>query len=426
MDYAFKLIFSLFLLFFSTFSYALGPSTSFKPTSINSIISRGSFGAVVDVVFEASVGGRNKVYGKRPVTLSKAIIGGALKSRAFTPWGLGLSVAVAAAGYILDDSTGTVYLEPVGDIALTGFCGFNRSFTGSLSSCIAVRPNHSSGTSYSCSAVGMNTCTDILAPNGANVSFFASNGVPATAPVSVSNDSFFDIVSDSISDDELIDVLTDPETQHPYSVLDPIESMAQEMTDDFRVATQPKTVSTKTTTDTQVNTQVGLDPAASPETSVDTVTDSQFSTDPTTGIETETATTTETTTVTDPVNDTETVTTKTTTIDTDTPVAPDGFSPKEDETDICQKYPTALGCQRLGKMSKTPPISSLDVEFEYDVVFLTSSASCPSPNVFTVSGRSMSFNNSAICDFAMGINPIVILICSVIGIYIVSGGVRNG
>jgi len=71
------------------------------------------------------------------------------------------------------------------------------------------------------------------------------------------------------------------------------------------------------------------------------------------------------------------------------------------------------------------PVTTEEIPFTFAPVSLSSGTGCPAPQTYSMSFGSMTFNNQPICDFASGINSIVLAVCSMIGVYILIGGIRN-
>jgi len=434
MDHCFKLIIILFL-YSSTSSAAVTASAisnAFQPTSV--------FEALLDKPtnlsrdFSVSFKNGAGVTAKRLVSIPKSVVGNVLKSRAFTPWGIGIAVAIESSGYVMDLLTGEVQ-SPAINTGLTGangtcYNGFS-SYSTDYGTCISsfdlsthflgwaglvlynVRNGSTAGGSF--------CCDGYFQPFDPSLS-----GTALPTPSSNIDDTvLYGTLNNSLTSSEIASLLNDPETGRPYSSISEIQNQANALTASYNSSLQDDSSSSVSSTDTTVQNSAGLDPNADPTVSTTSDTSHSFSTDPVTGVETDTATTTDTTTSTDPSTDTVTTTTTTTTTNTATSKTPDGFTSPE-ESDLCTDNPKALACQQLGEMSKDPEVKTLNVPFTYDPVLLSSNSSCPSPTSFTVNGTTMSIPTAPRCSFARSLNPIVLSVCSIIGIYILTGGVKNG
>lgn len=78
----------------------------------------------------------------------------------------------------------------------------------------------------------------------------------------------------------------------------------------------------------------------------------------------------------------------------------------------------------------TPPLTEKTVGNAFSATDLSSGGGiCPNPRVITISGHSIHIEFTAVCEFAAGIRPVVILLGWICAGYIVlgrSGGARNG
>lgn len=82
---------------------------AFQAQEVMSVV-KTSTGATASVKYVAMNAANQSVYAMRAVEVGKASIANVVKTRSFTPWGVGFAVAITAAGYFLDSETGDVYL----------------------------------------------------------------------------------------------------------------------------------------------------------------------------------------------------------------------------------------------------------------------------------------------------------------------------
>jgi len=114
-------------------------------------------------------------------------------------------------------------------------------------------------------------------------------------------------------------------------------------------------------------------------------------------------------------------------ITTETQTSPTGdIAPVDPPKNICETNPESLACAKIGTLSTAPDVITTDLPFSYSPVSLTSNAVCPVPKNFVFAGRSYSFSNQYLCDFSIGLNPVVLAVCGISAVLIVSGGIRNG
>ena len=88
------------------------------------------------------------------------------------------------------------------------------------------------------------------------------------------------------------------------------------------------------------------------------------------------------------------------------PLKPEAATP-----DLCEKHPEILACQvvRLDDLEPTPlPNKEKTLTIEKDKGWSTASASCPAPKTVSVLGIRLSMPFTLLCDFALGIKPLLI------------------
>lgn len=92
----------------------------------------------------------------------------------------------------------------------------------------------------------------------------------------------------------------------------------------------------------------------------------------------------------------------------------------------CVKFPDSLGCQNVKNDSQFTPEENLEqgeVNLSYTPVSMSGGgASCPAPESISTFGRTYSLSYQPVCDFALGIKPVVLVMAAVAAAYIVFKG----
>ncbi len=116
-------------------------------------------------------------------------------------------------------------------------------------------------------------------------------------------------------------------------------------------------------------------------------------------------------TVTQTTNTTTTYPDSTTKTETSTTTAPGGDVPPAEEkpTDVCVEHPDASGCEPLGEHDDEPDLQTEDRPFSW-VPTMSAGGSCPAPKTATVHGRSLSLSWQPVCDLAVGVRPVVLVV----------------
>lgn len=104
---------------------------------------------------------------------------------------------------------------------------------------------------------------------------------------------------------------------------------------------------------------------------------------------------------------------------TPTPDPDPGSDPGTDPTDkpvpeeqksLCEKHPDIVACAKLGTPGQASPVpnENRDMVITPESGFGPASGSCPAPRTVQVSGLQLSMPFDLLCDFATGINPVVV------------------
>jgi len=97
----------------------------------------------------------------------------------------------------------------------------------------------------------------------------------------------------------------------------------------------------------------------------------------------------------------------------------------EEQPDLCELNPGILACQQMGNELSTETIPVETPSYSFVAENLTSNASCPAPANLGLSSGSISMSYQPLCDLAIAINPVFIIICTLAGLYIVVGAART-
>jgi hypothetical protein len=101
--------------------------------------------------------------------------------------------------------------------------------------------------------------------------------------------------------------------------------------------------------------------------------------------------------------------------------------PEEEQELLCDKFPEIIACQELDESPQDPipVVGSEELASTFTAENLSSSATCPADGSASVQGQSISFSYQPVCDLATAISPLFIALCSIVGIYILVGAVRD-
>jgi len=399
MDTYFKLIVLTFTLLFSSSSFAVWDLASRFSARNIAAMRKAELGSmlagVAQVGYEATTSTGAKVYASRTINISKAAAGGLAKRLAFSPWGLGLSAALLAADYVLNDD-GTVSKEidyPAQDASSSlGGCSRGDGTHVTSSQCLAQTQGYDNrfGASYVHTMewnAGINfytirRTTDAVGYhrgswNPGTYIGESPQGSPAyTDTVTPTDSEIYDEIEPSLTDSTLKDLFTDVATGLPSSSVSGTSPAPDTSTSD----TDPFSQEADNITN-NYNTDLSSNPTTNPT----EINNNSYS------------------------NESNVYT-----------------QPVEEQKSVCEKNPEILGCSKYGNELAATEIPNVELDFDFTPVIFASSASCPVPQVSTYSKGSFSVPTSYLCQFATGISPVVIAVSTVLGIMILTGGIRNG
>lgn len=380
MDHLNKLIFLFFLCFFTTSAYSSAQlSVDFKATNFQQLLKTDS-GLLSSVKYTAQNNAGRAVYGLRTASLSKSIVGSVLKNRSFSPWGVAIVVAIEAAGYFLNDATGEIEQVQSG----------GGQYSTTLGDCIVPQvSSYTNRTLQECIDLQTKTYIETVFLTGGIFSlildsaFKGSWNIPdpppsqnpddyiSTPAVNATDDEVYDAVVPSFSESDLSNALNDPDTGQPDTDLTPLVDTANDLTSDY-----------------------------------DALNDNDPNTEPTTDNLYDTGDETFTENVDELPND-------------------DIQNANNEQTDQCELTPDALGCQEFGDELTSVEIPVEQVSFSFTPVSLASNMTCPEPIMMNLSFGQIPLSYQPTCDFMSAVSPVVILVCTLLSVYIITGGVRG-
>lgn len=396
-----KIISFLLLFFISNNIYAAWTSTGrFATYNIEAVLrqpSRSMEHLLLDAEFKGTDKKGIAVYVPKKVPISKLAVGKIMKKVAFGPLGTAVSVAMEAANWIRDETTNdytkTVTLpnpEPTEYIGgfYYGICHVNPSNPNT--NCPTVEQYKTNCQNwYAPLGYAYNECYLIDQGNNHYKAYkypigYDPNGTSQQLEYATPEDYANELPQ--LTDQQVKDLFTDPQTFEPNSNTNLDDAPFPE-TDTSPSMDEDPFRATERFLDDWWNAFEDDDPLTDP----DTITDP---------------------TETDPAN----------------PKDDPSASYEESTFDLCAEYPEILACQQLGEAEESEPVEEFEVPFSYDPVTLASNATCPQPLTFTLltDSKTYTISRQPICDFAQSIQPLIISICTIVGIYILSGGIRNG
>lgn len=84
-------------------------------------------------------------------------------------------------------------------------------------------------------------------------------------------------------------------------------------------------------------------------------------------------------------------------------------TPKEEKNDLCALHPDIVACQKLGDLQATPlPNENKQLSINPDSGWGPSGGACPAPKTATVMGVHLELPFTMLCDFALGIKPLLL------------------
>jgi len=384
----------LLLATFSSFSFA-GMSVPFQPTSVTQVV-KNATGFSAGTNFSGKTASNDPKFGFRRVPIPNTSLAqqvARVGKFAFTPAGLAFA---AASWYFSDALDQWMYNE--GLIDDPNYV-FNQYFytvngpaqvasTSGMYDSAVIYLEDNGYTDLSFRSLSWSGSFYVLEVNHASKGYStrrsfswypstcgtktgSTSYCPLTAPqvdsddVPVSTDQFIDYF-DSLSPSEQNDVFTDPATNAIDQAIQELQDAAQDLTNDFDALNDS-------------------DPATTPTTDLtngDTATDSV----------------------------------------TDFPPV----SKPQEMKEQCVEFPDSVGCMDMGSDLDPTELQQVDIGTNYAQHSLSSNNTCPSNLSHTTkTGFSLSFDLSPICDSLAVIKPVFIVICSLIGMMILSGAARN-
>jgi hypothetical protein len=97
---------------------------------------------------------------------------------------------------------------------------------------------------------------------------------------------------------------------------------------------------------------------------------------------------------------------------------------KQQKTD-CDKYPNSIGCSLYGDPATPDTIQQIDLPIQLDVGGTWGNTSCPSPIPLPLAFGSTQFSLQPMCDFMLGVRPIVFALSWLMAGFIVMSSVRD-
>lgn len=363
---------SLFVLMFVT---ALLITTkvhavTFSPQAVQSV-AKVSAGAVANTTYAGMTAANQAVYAVRPVTIAKASVAAAVKSKAKTPWGLVIVAAVTAAGMLIDSNGDIINQTTASSDGQVGSyyiaANFSREGVGStpieamqnwcidIGGCTTFTVHDENLFSLAGSGFNWNWATATAKNDDCPAGWSSYNGVCHFAPpveeTYATDQELYDLAK-TLNYPEWHKLFEDAYGRPNIQDMPEFQPVADDITTDYAAAN-----------DADPLTEPTVDPATG-DTGADT------STEP----------------------------------------------PKEE--DPCIANPALLSCAELDDVPDPTDIQEMDVPYSYTPFSLNSNNSCPAP-MSLPKGLTMSWQPA--CDFATGIKPIILLVFSLIGLYIISG-----
>jgi hypothetical protein len=110
----------------------------------------------------------------------------------------------------------------------------------------------------------------------------------------------------------------------------------------------------------------------------------------------------------------------------ETPVMPSKADQlnKDSKTD-CDKYPNSIGCSLYGDPATPDSIQQIDLPIQLDVGGTWGNTSCPSPIPLPLFFGSTQFSLQPMCDFMLGVRPVVFALSWLLAGFIVMSSVRD-
>jgi len=361
-------------------------TASFTPYVVSNIFTQGSNATTyVTTTFRGLTAANNSVFASRVVPIAATGMRSVLAARAasalFNPW---LAAAMLAAGYAYNSSNGQVGTSSEVPIAVPPsnaeyYCAVGNCDPGHLAEC----------TAFIASAGGSGCWLDGTPLTEGGQIWFNWGHTPPVCSSGTSYNSALGCVGTALSFAQWTDpqisafinsltpaqqraLLTNPSTNRPDDVPE-LNAAGNELTSDYEAETDTNPDgSPNTTTSATVNEAVG-------DNGIQSVSD----------------------------------------------VPPEIAKPEEEQKTLCEMSPDILACQPLGDELTAEQIPVEESSYSFVSENLTSNASCPTPANLSLSSGSISMSYQPLCDLAIAINPVFIIICTLAGLYIVVGAART-
>jgi len=334
-----------------------------------------STGASVATQYAAKAANQS-VYAVRAVQVTKASVANIVRKRSFSPWGAILTVAITAAGFVLDDLTGDISTPdaPVTDY-VPGFYWHSTYYSSAASPSLASEAfgegfsYQNGGREYTLLPIVFNSPTSITVSLTSLGSTFqttysrrdcSSVGTttycPAAAPSqsgsSATDSELFDIAS-NLPSHEFQRLFEDQLSGQPNSDVSEFQDVADDITQDYAYENDS-------------------DPLTIP--SVDLPSG-----------------------------------------DTGTDTVSDEPPPSEDP---CAKNAKLVSCLETGDLPNSSEIITQDVPYSYSSYSVLSNASCPADIPV---GHGAAYSFGPVCTVASGVKPAVIAASFITGMFIIMG-----
>jgi len=357
---AIKLYFYPLALGMTLLPFTASANLAFQAQEVYSV-AKTSTGATASVKYAAQTAANQSVYAMRAVQVSKASIANVVRTRSFTPWGAGLVIAITAAGFLLDDSTGEI-ITTIEPYAGTGYCNAT-GVTNTFSACYASLLNYPAlytqeGRNYYGSGQNYNFRQ-----------YSNSYGHKWNAPQPIPEGSLLEGGDSQATDDQLYDAAAQFDHAEWQKIfMDPLSGQANRSIPEIQDAGTDIGNDYDAENDADPNTSPTVNPATG-DTGTDTIS---------------------------------------------------GQEPQDQ--DLCIKNPKLLMCTELEEeVPDSTDIQTQDIPFSYTPYSLASNASCPAD----INSPAGLISYQPACTFATGIKPMVLVIFSLIGLYILGGFKSN-
>lgn len=316
-------------------------------------------GAIVSTEYAAMKAANQAVYAVRAVEVGKASVAAVVRQRSFTPWGVALTVAIVAAGYILEDDEIIKHEMLDDDVAEIGYSWQinGNIYRATRNEACRVMRNGLSGWTHE---VDGNTChlrDTNQSLRATYPMYYAHVSAPSYQPyyspdAAVTDDELYQVAS-NMSPSQFQKLFEDPLSGQVNPDIQEFKDEAADLTSDYA---------------DQVSANPGVDPTVIP------AKDGK-------------------------------------------PAAV--LSPEKPKTeDPCVTNPSLLMCSELDDVPDETEIQEQEAEMDFSPHNFSSNASCPAP-ISLPYGAEMSYEFP--CMFASGIKPIVLVVASLGALLIVGG-----